>query len=161
MDAMALQSGTELYEGSTEITKYETIDVTADNVDSLATKFTAVGTAGAEIGYLYKLNEDGTPAIQFTQVASPAAAGEFAYASETKALTFFETDPNKPVAGDVLAMVYTFQSADNAKRINIEAGNVPGVAIVTAFGWCRDICDGKEYLCQLEGRAQIDGCKVA
>lgn len=144
-----------MYQGSTEITKYEAFQVT--NAESITTKFTAIGTAGAEIGYVYKLDNSGTIIAQFTQTAVPAAAGEFAYASDTKTLTFFESDPDKPVVGDTLAMVYTFMSADNAKRVDINADGIPPTVMLTLDGFVKDTCTGQLFPCQLEGMAQVDG----
>lgn len=154
-DVLAVQNGTEVYQGSTEITKYEAFQVT--NAESITTKFTAIGTAGAEIGYVYKLDNSGTIIAQFTQTEVPAAEGDFAYASDTKTLTFFASDPNKPVVGDTLAMVYTFKSADNAKRVDINAGGIPPTVTLTLDGFAKDTCTGQLFPCQIEGMAQIDG----
>lgn len=52
-----------------------------------ATTYKAVGTSGAEIEALYIRNSDGTLGTQLEQAGS-AAAGKFAYAPATKALTF-------------------------------------------------------------------------
>lgn len=154
-DVLAIQNGTEVYQGSTEVTKYEAINVT--DAGNITTKFTAIGTAGSEIGYVYKIDNSGTIIAQFTQTAVPAAAGEFAYASDTKTLTFFETDPDKPVVGDTLAMVYTFMSADNAKRITISADGIPPTVMATFDGFAKDTCTGQLFPCQIEGMAQVDG----
>ena len=154
-DVLAVQNGTEVYQGSTEITKYEAFQVT--DASNIATKFKAIGEAGAEIGYVYKLDNSGTIIAQFIQTAAPAANGDFSYSSETKALTFFESDPDKPVVGDTLAMVYTFMSADNAKRVDINADGIPPTVMLTLDGFVKDTCTGQLFPCQLEGMAQVDG----
>ena len=127
------------------------------NAESITTKFTAIGTAGAEIGYVYKLDNSGTIIAQFTQTEVPAAEGDCASASDTKPLTFFASDPNKPVVGDTLAMVYTFKSADNAKRVDINADGIPPTVMLTLDGFAKDPCTGELFPCQLEGMAQVDG----
>ena len=52
-DVLALQNGTEVARGSTEITYYNTIIVGAEG--KVHTKFKAIGAANAEIGFLYKV----------------------------------------------------------------------------------------------------------
>lgn len=61
------------------------------NSNAATTTYKAIGTAGSEIIELYKKNTDGTLGTEFTQ-DSTAAAGKFAYAPGTKALTFASGD---------------------------------------------------------------------
>lgn len=53
-------------------------------------------------------------------------------------------------------MVYTFESADNAKRIEINAGGIPPTVMLTLDGFAKDTCTGQLFPCQVEGMAQID-----
>ena len=55
--------------------------------NAATTKYKAIGTAGAEISELYILTTDGTAQTALEQDAS-AAEGKFAYAPETKVLSF-------------------------------------------------------------------------
>lgn len=55
------------------------------------TTYKAIGTAGNEIEAVYVINKDGTRSTVLTQAAT-AAAGSFAYAPNTKALTFNSGD---------------------------------------------------------------------
>ena len=49
-DVLAMQNGTEVYTGSTSITYYDTIEAESG---TYKTKFTATGTAGSEILFVY------------------------------------------------------------------------------------------------------------
>ena len=83
---MAIQNGTEIATGSQEITYYDTITVGA----TTTTTFTALGTAGSEIGFIYPLNSDGTYGEPYVQVASigASAAREFTYTPNDKTIKF-------------------------------------------------------------------------
>ena len=153
-DVLAAQNGTEVVTGSTDITYYDVITVGASGAAS--TKFKAIGTAGSEISYIYKLNSDGTYGTAWEQ-ASVASEGKFTYTSSTKAIAFGESDPNKPVEGDILACAYKFQSADNAQRITINADGIPPVVLVSAYGIAKDVCTGELFPCVVDGQAQVDG----
>ena len=63
------------------------IDYLTVNDDGATTTWKATGTAGEEITALYVKNADGTLGAKLEQ-DSTAAAGKFAYAPATKALTF-------------------------------------------------------------------------
>lgn len=154
-NVLAAQNGTEVVTGSTLITYYDVITVGADG--SVKTKFKAVGTAGSEISYIYKLNNDGTYGESWEQAATASTEGQFAYSSATKEITFAADDANKPVTGDILACAYTFKSADNAQKIEINSDGIPPVVLVTAYGIARDVCTGELFPCAIEGQAQVDG----
>lgn len=87
--ALAAQTGTEVEQGTFKV---RVTDIIVVNGNAGATEKTAVGTAGAEIGTLYKKNANGSLGDKLTQVASVTQTGEFAYDNGTKALTFFEGD---------------------------------------------------------------------
>ena len=152
---MAVQNGTEVVTGSTEITYYDTITVGASGAAS--TKFKAVGTAGTEISFVYKVKSDGTYEKSWTQAASPDTKGTFAYNASSKAITFAEADDEKPVEGDILVCAYKFKSADNAQTIEVNSDGIPDVVLVSAYGIARDICTGELFPAVIEGQAQIDG----
>lgn len=154
MDVLAIQNGTEVYPGSQNITYYD--EISSDETGAFHTKFTAQGVPGSEIGFIYLLNEDGTYGTSFTQ-DSTASTGKFAYASETKTITFDTSDPNKPTVGSKIACAYTFKSADNAQRITVNSDGIPPVVLVSAYGLAKDSCSGELFPAVIEGQAQIDG----
>lgn len=154
MEILAIQNGTEVYNGSTDITYYDEID--SDDSGEFHTRFTAQGAVGSEIGWLYVINEDGSYGKSFQQ-EQVAGLGKFAYAASTKLITFDTSDPDKPTSFNRLACAYTFKSANNAERITIESDGVPPVVLVTAYGLARDVCSGELFPAVIEGQAQIDG----
>ena len=79
-----LQVGSKFENKVTEVmwTDYLTVSGNA-----ATTNYTAVGTEGAEISAVYAKNSDGALGEPLEQAAS-AAAGKFAYAPDTKKLTF-------------------------------------------------------------------------
>lgn len=151
---MALQCGTELEKGSTNVTYYEKI--TAGTDGAVVTKFTAQGTPGAEINYVLKVNPtDGSFGAPFTQITAAPTQGQFTYASATKTISF--SDAEKPNEGDQFVVAYTFKSADNAQKITVSGDGIPSTVLATAFGIIKDTCTGDLFLCQLNGLAQVDG----
>ncbi|MFQ8982641.1 MAG: hypothetical protein ACLR6W_00050 [Evtepia sp.] len=86
---LATQVGSEFEEKTTTVMWPDYIVVTGN---SATTTYKAVGTAGNEIGTVYVHNDDGSLGKSFTQNATADATGNFAYAPETKELTFFEGD---------------------------------------------------------------------
>lgn len=140
--AIAIQTGNdvEILTDTKEIPYDEVVTVTV--VDTATTTYTATGTAGEELGFVYLLNTDGTVNKRFEQVTGAAATGEFTYASATKAISFFAGEV--PV-GSRLLLVY-FPKVAEAKRIrnstDVFAKNVRLVCR-TLF---RDTCSGKDYV---------------
>ena len=127
-EVMAIQNGTEVVTGSTEITYYDTITVGAGG--TATTKFKAIGAEGSEVSFVYKVKNDGTYEDSWTQAATAESAGQFSYEADTKTISFFATDPNKPVEGDTLVCAYKFKSADNAQTIEINSDGIPDVVMV-------------------------------
>lgn len=154
---MAIQNGTEIATGSTTITYYDTITKTDG---SWKTKFKAQGAANSEIGFIYILNEDGTYGDVYTQVAEngSSAAKEFKYEASTKTITFNTVATSEaPLDSDTIVCAYQFKTADNAQKIELDAGSTPSTALVSAYGIARDICTGDLFPCVIEGTVQIDG----
>lgn len=153
-EVMALQNGTELFQGSTLIQHYEVITAGAEG--ALTTTFTAQGTAGSEILFLYKVDpSNGTYSETYTQVAASPEAGQFTYASDTKTFAFNASET--PTEGDQFAVTYEFMSADNAQTITVNGDGVPATVLCTAYGLAKDMCTGELFPCQVDGMAQIDG----
>lgn len=154
-EVMAAQNGAVIDTDVESVTQYDFIQAVAGANDSvvLTTTYKAIGTAGTEIGFLYKLNDDGTPETTLTQ-DSATGSGKFTYDPTTKAFAFASGDA--PVAGDYYACVYEFKPAA-ASQIKISGDSIPDVAIATFYGLARDICNGELYPAQIKGRVQIDG----
>lgn len=81
---METQTGGNFENKATEVmwTDYLTV-----KSNSATTSYKAIGTAGAEIDALYIKNSDGTIGSELEQAAT-TASGKFAYAPDSKALTF-------------------------------------------------------------------------
>jgi len=153
-DVLAVQNGTEVFTGSTNITWYDTIQ--GGTGKTFATKFTAIGATGSEIGSLYKLEQDGTYGTKFTQ-ATTATTGTFTYASATKAISFATADATAPAVGDYIACAYTYKTSATAQKITVNADGIPPTVLVSAYGVARDTCTGELFPAVVEGQAQVDG----
>lgn len=141
---MAIQNGTEVQTTGFNITKYEIVTV-ASNAATISE--TATGIAGAEIGYAYVVNDDGTYSTKLTQDTA-ASAGKFSYAAKT--ITFSGLED-----GTKVAVCYEYVPSD-AQLISVTADGIPATALVTAYGLAKDVCTGKLYPCQVDGMAQVD-----
>lgn len=163
---MAAQNGAIVETGVDSVTQYDFIQAvagaTAQDNTVLKTTYKAIGAAGTEIGFLYKLNDDGTPETTLTQIpaSETLTSGKFKYDKDTKEFTFYTSENpaanEYPVAGDYYACVYEFKPAGSS-RIKISGDSIPDVCIATFYGLARDICNGELYPAQIKGRVQIDG----
>lgn len=101
------QTGGTLENKATEVEWTDFLSVASN---AATTQYKAIGTTGAEIIALYIRNTDGTAGTLLEQAAE-AAAGKFAYAPATKALTFSGLDDGteivviykRRITADVLA----------------------------------------------------------
>ena len=82
---LEMQTGNNFQNKATKVQWNETVVVGSGN--TATTTYKAVGTAGSEIIAAYVRGADGMLSTELTQ-ASQAAAGKFAYAPNTKTLTF-------------------------------------------------------------------------
>ena len=150
-EVLAIQNGTEVVTGSTPITYYDVIEAEGGKYK---TKFTATGTAGSEIKFVYIVGADGTYSKTYKQAASVSNTGEFAYDSSSKEITF---GADAPAAGDMIACAYSFKSDTNAQTITVNSDGIPPVVLATAYGIAKDVCTGELFPCEIEGQAQVDG----
>ena len=101
---------------------------------------TPIGTAGAEIPFIYVLNGDGTTSTKYT-VAADAGAGVFKVVAGTKKVT----PPTNAVAGERVLVIYNYNAtgaADlGAVSISNSAKNFPtaGKFIMEVIG--ADVCN--------------------
>lgn len=151
-DVLAMQNGTEVYTGSSEVTKYE---VKAFSGTTATTEFKAQGTAGAEIGFVYPVKEDGTYGTPLEQATS-ASDGKFSYDATTKTITFADSESLLDDV-DYIAFSYTFKTNDKAEKITVTTDGIPSRCLVTAYGLASDVCTGLLYPAVIEGNAQVDG----
>lgn len=151
-DVLAIQNGTEVSTGSTDITYYDVIQASGEG--KYVTKFKATGTAGKEIEFVYIVGADGTYSKTYKQAATTTETGTFSYDTSTKEITF---SADAPADGDMIACAYTFKSATNAQEIHVAADGIPPVVLATAYGIAKDVCTGELFPCEIEGQAQVDG----
>lgn len=136
-------SGVEELSSTTDVKFSEILTVTTN---SATTTYTATGVAGAEIGYVYKLNDDGSIGAKIEQGAA-VATGTFTYTPLSKTLTFEDT-PAQYADGTKIVVFYNPTISDAKKvtnRTDVFAKNV----MVRANGLFRDVCNGKDYAGQL------------
>lgn len=126
-------------------TNYVYTDVVTVTTNAGVTEFTALGSVGAEIGFAYVQNADGTLGKKLEQ-AGTASAGKFAYAVGTKALTFFAGDV--PTGSKVIVFYNATTSATT--RTLLDKSNVFSKEVkVVADGIMKDPCTGTEYGAQV------------
>lgn len=138
--ALGIQTGSGLI--SLETTKNIPFDEVLTVKEGAAnTTYTATGTAGSEIGFVYVLNTDGTTKATLKQAAT-AGENTFAYASATKTISFAED----ALADGTKILVVYYPTAATAYQISnsteVFAKNVR-LHCRTLF---RDTCTGKDYV---------------
>lgn len=148
---MAAQNGTDIEEDIDSVPIYDMIQAGAGG--ELKTTYKALGTSGAEIGFVYKLDDDGTYETTFTQASDTSSTGKFSYAPETKVITFESSET--PIQGDFYACVYKFKPA-GSQRISVSGDSIPDTALLAAYGLARDTCTGELFPAVIEGQVQID-----
>lgn len=155
---MAAQNGTEVVTGATEVVEYDIISYDAAS-DAYKTKFIAIGDEGEELGFVYQLNDDGTQGVAFTQTTDTPTTGQFTYSTADGKITFSATDETAlQSANTKLCCAYTrMTTGDDAQKIVLKGTGIPAVVLVTGYGVVVDICSNVAWLCQFNGKAQIDG----
>jgi hypothetical protein len=140
-EIMALQSGQPVATGANKnVVKKDVLKVAANKV---TTSFTALGTAGSEIGVIYTL-VNGTPTTRYEQ-AGTLATGKFTYDSGTKVVTFFTGD----LADDVeVVMYYNFTTDVTAQTIKYDSDKFAGNKKVIFFGLATDACTKEVFEAQ-------------
>jgi hypothetical protein len=134
---LAAQMGTEVVQGTMTIPDYYDLMVTA-NGTTATTEFTPVGTAGAEIGYIYKRNDDGSIGQKYAQAAE-ASATEFALDGKEITLPTGAFGANESVVA-----LYSY-SNPGSKRITNDVDNMAITARIVLDLLVESLCDGKTY----------------
>lgn len=153
-EVMAAQNGMDVITpGATQVVEY---DIIAPSGNTYATKYKALGATGAEIGHVYAMNEDGTPGTHYAQTSGTPTTGQFKYDASSKAITFASADLTA-LAGGKISCAYERQTANDAQLIRMSGTAIPKTVLATGYGVVVDICSNEAYLCQFNGKAQIDG----
>lgn len=155
----AAQSGTEkkVASAGAKITmpKWEEFTLTAAQIAAgeITLGEVPVGTVGAEIPFIYKLNGDGTLAVKYANGAQ-SASGTFVLVAATKKITL----PTGMAAGMRLWVPYEFACEDGVEVYNT-AIDFPkaGKFVMEVLG--SDVCDTtKEYYAYIVfGNAKLNG----
>jgi hypothetical protein len=112
-----------------------------------STLYTALGTAGSEILFLYKRNTDGslgTPVTQ--QAATPTAGGKFSYVAGTKVLTLYTGDF---ATGDTIVAFYRATAGATTLTTSSFTDVFAKSVKLVATGLVRDICTKVDYKAQI------------
>ena len=158
-EVMAAQNGTEVTTGETEVIEYDVISYISG--EGWNTKFVALGKENEEIGYIYILNADGTQGKAYIQSSSLLFGDteHFLYNPATKNISFSLNEQQVLKEANVkLCCAYRrMTTGDDATRVSLKGTSIPSVVLVTGYGVVVDICSNIAYLCQFNGKAQIDG----
>lgn len=127
---------------NTNLVWTDTLTVTSN---AATTTYTALGTAGSEIKYVYALNTDGSLGTQYTQAAT-ATAGKFTYTPGTKGLAFY--------AGDIadttqIVCFYTATAGSDSVTVSSYTDLFSKNVKLVANSLVRDICSGVDYKAQI------------
>ena len=154
---LASQVGTDVISGEQTIENYLEY-VTLTSADTVATKFAATGTTGAEIKAIYKY--DGTPVRMEATQGDTAGADTYAYNPSTKELTL---PTNMFKAGDQLVIQYNYTVQDAQLIVN-STDNFAGNHRVEAICTYQDMCTKKEIIgkiifpvAKVDGNFDIEG----
>ena len=147
--ALAAQTGSEVEQGSFTV---RVTDIVTVNADAAETSRTASGTAGAEIGVLYKKNQNGSLGEKLVQVAATPAAGEFTYDPATKKLAFSAGDLEN---GTELAAFYDVET--EAAKISNDSGTYSKTLKMYIDVTAQDNCDNLYHGQFLIRRADFSG----
>lgn len=108
---------------------------------TVTTTYTALGTVGAEIKYVYIQNTDGTLGTKLTQNGT-VSAGKFTYTAGTKTLTFNAGDIP---TGSKIVMFYNAQTSATTRQISKKTDVFPKQVKIVADTLFKDTCTGVEY----------------
>jgi hypothetical protein len=114
---------------------FERIEVGAGGV-SVLTTFTATGTAGNELGFIYMANKDGSQGQKYAQDAT-ASATKFAYVPGTKTITL---PTGIFTEGDVVIVFYDYLGT--GRKYSNKSDSYAGDVYLVADIMIKDVCDG-------------------
>lgn len=138
--AIGIQTGSGV-KSLTDATIIPFDEVLVATEEGVTTSYTAQGTAGSEIGFVYVLNDDGTVSKKLEQAAQ-AASGKFAYASESKKISF---NAGEVPAGSKVLVIYN-PKISSAKQITNSTETFAKNVRLNCKTLFRDTCSGKDYV---------------
>lgn len=147
--ALAAQTGTDVEHGTFKV---RVTDIITVKENAAASTKEAVGTAGAEIGTIYKKNENGSLGEKLTQVATTPATGEFTYDPKTKAITFFDGDFE-----DGAEVVAFYDVEVESAKISNDSEKYSKVLKMYIDVECQDNCDNVYHGQFIIPRADFNG----
>lgn len=109
------------------------------------TTYTAIGTAGSEIKFVYIQNSDGTLGTKLTQNGT-VSAGKFTYTAGTKTLTFNSGDIP---TGSKIVCFYNATLGSSSRTITKTTDLIPKQVKIVADTLVKDTCTGVEYGAQV------------
>ena len=143
LPTMGVQLGTTPVTGANTDFVYEDKIYVATN--AALTTYTALGTVGSEIKFVYELNTDGSLGTSYTQGAV-VSSGVFTYTPGTKTITFDAAE----IADDTQIIVYYNCTTDVTAKTLTNYTNVFSEHVkMVANGLVKDICTKEDYLCEI------------
>lgn len=151
-ELLALQTGEDVKNLSAS-TLFEYEDTLTITSNVATTTYTATGTAGAEVGFAYILDANGSSLATLTQDAA-ATPTKFTYTSGTKALTFFAgAYPD----GTKVRVVY-HPTASSLKKVQSGSQTFAKTVRIVADCKLKDACNDKIIFGQLKAdKGKISG----
>lgn len=149
---LVAQLGSEMEE-LTDSTDVEFAEVLTLATDKATTKYIATGVAGEEIKYAYVLDANGAVIETLTQ-GDLAETGVFAYATETKEVTFNAGDyPD----GTRIRVVY-YPTLASGKKIQNLTTNFSKTLRVVADVFMKDVCSDQLVMGQMKAdKGKVSG----
>ena len=148
---MKTQTGGEITGGTFKVKKSELKVVSGA---TLVTDAKAVGTAGAEIGFIKVLAENGAVAETYEQ-ATAADATHFAYDPETKTITL-PTDTAAVIA-DGTKVIYAYEREVEGTKVTNPSDTFSEVREVWIHCFGTDACDNEYFAAIYIPRADFSG----
>jgi hypothetical protein len=121
-------------------------DVIAGGTNTATTTYTALGTAGSEVLFVYKRNADGSLGIKFTQMTGTPTTGKFIYTAGTKTLNFYAGEVSTT---DTLVTFYRATAGATTLTTSSFTDVFAKSVKLVATGLVRDICTKVDYKAQI------------
>lgn len=149
---MKTQTGGEITNGTYNVKKSE---LKAVSGATLVTDAKAVGTEGAEIGFIKVLAENGAVAATYEQ-ATTADATHFSYDPETKTITL-PVDADTAVIADGTKVIYAYERTVEGTKVTNPSDTFSEVREVWIHCFGTDACDNEYYAAIYIPRADFSG----
>lgn len=149
---MKTQTGGEITNGKHNVKKSELKTVSGA---TLVTDAKAVGTAGAEIGFIKQLAADGSVVATYQQ-ATTADATHFTYDPATKTITL-PVGSSDPVIADGTKIIYAYEREVEGTRVTNPSDKFSEVREVWIHCFGKDACDKEYFAAIYVPRADFSG----